>query len=859
MELRRELRIEASNFFEDDGSDDDFDAVIGTPSRSSRHVSRPGKSSSATSRSAAKSHATHHMIDDNYLVGSPLRGLGTTPIAERKPKVSKLTKANRSRRYQEDDVVSTPSNSRAPPARSALLSDRLVLPTPSRNARKRGEGNRGTRSNLSTPTRHKHEKRKSEGERLRSPAADTLTGTYRSLAALSEMTTPRRRTVAKENCNPKASVPGGIGGVNNLGGLVSPIRERDARCGKAKTEKVEYDENGRKVFLDDRERATHKHTKAHDDSFYGTFLAHEREVEEVEPSPVRREKPVAKRPVTADLNSKRPLEWETLSHKTRPASAMKLNYVKPTSKPERLHPNKVSTHNRGPSSKKKIIEYDMHGRRTERKMWCAPPSVKGRPAWSSRPSSSAGVSGPETKPKPKPKSKSKSKSKNDSTRPSTSGTGNDGSRRAHVDGTTQQPSTSASRPQFDPGPGGLGVEHRVHVKSLTEKTERKREIEQRPATERTMRRDEEVERVYESHMADISARVKAFREPPRDGRKEVEKRSPSPSPSPERRKNRETSGFVKNRSYDFDDHDETRVDPESAPSVIVETFHEKDPPNVHHADEQALDAFIDVRNDVPKEDNEEPLSSIHACRSKVRTPSSRGRRGVHGGFGNPSRSAAGIPPDVNSVFTSRTDGVRSSHEFRGGYHGFAPSAPVSPVATGSWMGRGLGVSTLETDRDESGDGFDEALARAASLAYAPSPSRYAERFKTPSSTTHRVEYNEQVRMHRQPVGYPPHQVQQQYQQQPQAQQQYYQQQPVYVHQQPGLYGHQSDMHAHHPAYYQQPAYPQYATHAHQVSPGGYDAWYGAGGQSHNTFAHQPYVAAQRPASAAASFQRYSGM
>ena len=29
MELRRELRIEASNFFEDDGSDDDFDAVIG--------------------------------------------------------------------------------------------------------------------------------------------------------------------------------------------------------------------------------------------------------------------------------------------------------------------------------------------------------------------------------------------------------------------------------------------------------------------------------------------------------------------------------------------------------------------------------------------------------------------------------------------------------------------------------------------------------------------------------------------------------------------------------------------------------------------------------------------------------------
>ena len=129
MELRRELRMEANVFAEDDDLDasdgeNGDDAVVGTPARS-RVARRPtvaSKGSSRPSSRAFKSPSRSHRVDDFSDVHSPMRGLGSAFVAERRPKPSG--------RRRDADVVATPTRSEAPPARSAALADRLVLATP---------------------------------------------------------------------------------------------------------------------------------------------------------------------------------------------------------------------------------------------------------------------------------------------------------------------------------------------------------------------------------------------------------------------------------------------------------------------------------------------------------------------------------------------------------------------------------------------------------------------------------------------------------------------------------------------------------------------------------------------------------
>jgi hypothetical protein len=120
-------------------------------------------------------------VDDFKDALSPMRGLGSAPVAEKEKK-------GRSRRRRDVDVVATPTRSEAPPARSALLSDRLVLAPPSAT-----RGRDRARPEFS-------ERR----ERLRSPSLERLAGTYRSLGALATAAT--YLTPAKGEGSAKVSV-----------------------------------------------------------------------------------------------------------------------------------------------------------------------------------------------------------------------------------------------------------------------------------------------------------------------------------------------------------------------------------------------------------------------------------------------------------------------------------------------------------------------------------------------------------------------------------------------------------------------------------------------------------------------------
>ena len=194
MELRRELRMEANVFAEDDDLDasddgDGDDAVVGTPARP-RAARRPTAASKGTSRPSSRafeSPSRSHRVGDFKDVLSPMRGLGSATIAERRPEPTPKP----SRRRRGADVVATPTRSEAPPARSAALADRLVLTTPRSRAppsatRSRDRARAGDRADAG-------ERR----DRLRSPSLDRLAGTYRSLGALATsartVSSPKKR------------------------------------------------------------------------------------------------------------------------------------------------------------------------------------------------------------------------------------------------------------------------------------------------------------------------------------------------------------------------------------------------------------------------------------------------------------------------------------------------------------------------------------------------------------------------------------------------------------------------------------------------------------------------------------------
>ena len=898
MELRRELRMEA-DVFEDDASDcedENFhDAVVGTPCRVRRHGTRPVTTKTPTGAANAKAHAPLR-VDGFSSVASPMRGLGSTPIAvrpkRRASKTSTKTK-NRGGPDFDDDVMTTPSTSRAPAARSSLHSDRLVvLDKPGRNAFARDEARRFAKgatdvhSEFGTPAdknfgpfTEKPQKKFPQVERLRSPSrTDRLAGTYGSLAQLGTPESGRTRGRNRETRNENIW-GGGPGRKNNLGGRnVTPLRD------DKKENKAAYDENGRRVFSRSLGTEGHRRSCYEETPSAGFSQSPARLV-------VGR---VTRRPVTSETRwyaqtvSPRRDDWET---QRRPRSANQ-SIHQPKKKEQKCE-------------KKKVIEYDLHGRRVERAVWCTPKTVMGRPSWSARLTThtSSGATALATKPPP---TKTKTKSTEKKTAPSRPSTAREVTRRRQYGDTIEisadqrRPSTSAayaSRPEFDPGPGGLGVENRIGKQSRrdTEKIKEYRPTRSpgpysrtsSPSPSPSPRRESNRGRVQRHDMrVPIAQRIHEFRE---EIDVDIEKirndiatssrglfLSPSPS-APAR--NRETRDDTKEKSYDFDHDDEYELalhepalkEPSTNAFVkrpvydsrkkqdretkVPKTQRELQVPDDHPTQTQdpPRNAFVDIRNETHEEMSltEEDLSSLHVRRSRIRTPSSSGRR-LLGGFGGSFRgAAAGIPLETTGVFTGRQggDSTRSSREFLGGYHRVVQSAPVSPAATGSWMASGLGVGTAgENARANTSDGFDQALLYAASLADAPSPSRYAERYKTPGgSNAQRVEYDNMVRQHQQER----YHLQYQQPQQSQYLQPYLQQQQVQ-----------------HPAYYTQPAYvqppppqqqyvqhPGYQPHAH------YQQYPPSTGQGYDYGQYQQVQVGPRPHSAfvgaAASFQRYS--
>ena len=456
MELRRELRMEANVFAEDDDLDasdgeNGDDAVVGTPARP-RAARRPTAASKGTSRPSSRafeSPSRSHRVGDFKDVLSPMRGLGSATIAERRPEPTPKP----SRRRRGADVVATPTRSEAPPARSAALADRLVLAPPSSCAprsatrgRDRARAGRGG----DAPARR---------ERLRSPSLDRLAGTYRALGALATQPAGPERVSSTERVSSSAS---------------SSAHARHARAARAPGGSREANPSARS-------------RRGEAEPPPEPSLRYRRDAERD-----RRERPRrATSSAASGVGAKK-----TDEDAKKPRASLE-------GRPETLSRVSGGTN---PMRWRTVIEYDLNGRRVERKVLAPPPSARGRPAWSSRPGASSGSIrvGSET-----------------------------GSRKTRGSRANAMTKRLASRPAFDPGPGGLGVDHRAIEASRRGASRTPPETPVRPVRETSARR---------------AMRYGTSRFPVRN------RPATSPSPAPARRK-RDGSRDAPSSSFDasFDD------------------------------------------------------------------------------------------------------------------------------------------------------------------------------------------------------------------------------------------------------------------------------------------------------------------
>ena len=709
MELRRELRMEANVFAEDDDldasdGDDGHDAVVGTPARSrvARRPTAASKSSSRPSSRAFKSPSRSHRVDDFSDVHSPMRGLGSAFVAERRP----ATKPSGRRR--DADVVATPTRSEAPPARSAALADRLVLATPRSRAppsatRGRDRARAGDRADAG-------ERR----GRLRSPSLDRLAGTYRSLGALATsartVSSPGKR-VSSSSFSANATTPS--------------RRTRTPTRGETLN--------------------AAKHVS--------------READRLRSASVRRERPA----ITEDARPNRPRR--PASEPSSAAGRDDVSRKNIKDPPPRGGSNRRDTSRPCSSlgskesrlSWRTVIEYDLHGRRVERKV-LAPPrggSARGRPAWSSRPGTSSGAAASKTR----------------------------GAFRktARLD---------ASRPAFDPGPGGLGIEHRTRRETQTKNrssttpslvryrsaTETRREepspspARRRGETSPSPRRGTEPSFVSspDSSFFDEKKNDDAYDAYDDDRRREKNATNEVTSEDARRRDVRddeETSTGSRRRTTTSADAAEKFVSAREQPTrnretETVPTPEKKTSPNPNPNPNP--NPFVDVRDDfgdaltfVDGAAYGAAPSRPATARSRVRTPSTSGRRAALGGFdgngsafGRGSRRREDVRRPNTSLASLAAGGARTSGEFVAGYHrAEPPSVSASPA-------RGLGLPAMTARRPrtagnlpgtvrvepeswrtyaEEGVGshddgsFDDIVNRAFGMAHAPSPSRYAER------------------------------------------------------------------------------------------------------------------------------------
>jgi hypothetical protein len=706
MELRRELRMEANVFAEDDDfdatdDDDGDDAVVGTPARSraARRLTSASKRTSRPSSRAFESPSRSLRVNDFKDALSPMRGLGSAPVAEKEKKGRPAP----SRRRRDVDVVATPTRSEAPPARSALLSDRLVLAPPSAT-----RGRDRARPEFS-------ERR----ERLRSPSLERLAGTYRSLGALATAAT--FQTPAKGEGSAKVSV--------SARGSVSVSSSAAKKSASASI-------NGRARYVSAKTSFAHRGGRDVKDA-RPVSRSRSLEAERAPSRDARRGKDTAEKDATRKDAERRGKTCSASVPKPKSLPGTKLDAKKPVTVPadHEARPERRREPHGNPTRWRVVVEYDLNGRRVERKTLAPPPSARGRPAWSSatRPGTS---SGPAASRSVTAKHKNETASK--ALRPATS---------AGV-------SRPASRPAFDPGPGGLGIDHRA----TTEKFSRASKY-----AFLTPRR--------ERH-ADASRRVRSpeTRSPVRYRRATT----PSPAPPRRRRETRETRETC--FSSDDDERNEEkprrrRVDATSEPSrssASTESGSElefgseldserdvdeggrkrakerratrdgdgdggvfgRNPKHPKHPNHP--NPFVDVRDAAGDDSDSEAVffsstglgtgGAIRerfvgdsgrpaTARSRVRTPSTSGRRAALGGF-----------EGYGSAFGYRSHARRS--------HSSSLDARRPYTADTAVPRRDENEARCYFDSNDSNgesSSFDDIINRAFGMAHAPSPSRFAER------------------------------------------------------------------------------------------------------------------------------------
>jgi hypothetical protein len=556
----------------------------------------------------------------------------------------------------------------------------------------------------------------------------------------------------------------------------------------------------------------------------------------------RRGKDTAEKDATRKDAERRGKTCSASVSRPKPLPGTKLDAKKPVTGPadHEARPERRREPHGNPTRWRTVVEYDLNGRRVERKTLAPPPSARGRPAWSSatRPGTSSGPAATRSEHNAKHKYETASKA----LRPATS----------------SGVSRPASRPAFDPGPGGLGIDHRATTEKFS------RASKNAFLTPRRERR------------ADASQRVRSpeTRSPVR-----YRRATPSPAPPRRRRETRETRETC--FSSDDDERNEEkprrrRVDETSEPSRRASTDSESeldseldserdvDEGGRKRAEEQRAtrdgdgdggvfgrnpkhpkhpkhpNPFVDVRDAAGDDSDSEAVffsstglgtgGAIRerfagdsgrpaTARSRVRTPSTSGRRAALGGF-----------EGYGSAFGYRSHARRShssSLDARRPY-----TADTAVPRRDENEARGFLDSN---DSNGESSSFDDIINRAFGMAHAPSPSRFAER-RRGVTTAYGGDYSgnragiADQRPHYEQQAY--------YEQQPQLQPQ-----PLHP------------FYPHHDAY----AYGQHAPASYAAAPNAGAPAYGPPHPSGDAYSSRDawYRAAPPPTGAAASFQRWS--
>jgi hypothetical protein len=430
-------------------------------------------------------------------------------------------------------------------------------------------------------------------------------------------------------------------------------------------------------------------------------------------------------------------------------------------------------------------------------------------------------------------------------------------------------SRPASRPAFDPGPGGLGIDHRA----ITEKFSRASKYAF--LTPRRERR------------ADASRRVRSP-----ETRSPVRYRRATPSPAPPRRR-RETREARETRETCFSSDDDERNEEKPRRRRVDETSEPSRRGATDSGSELEFDSELDSERDVDEGGRK---------RAKERRATHDGDGDGDGGvFGrNPKhpkhpnpfvdvRDAAGDDSDSEAVFFSST-GLGTGGAIRERFVGDSgrPATARSRVRTPSTSGRraalggfegygsafGYGsharrshsssqeiarrpytADTAVPRRDENeargffdsndsneSSSFDDIINRAFGMAHAPSPSRFAERRRGVTTEAFSGHYGGDYSGNRAGIA----------DQRPRYEQQAYYEPQAYYEQQP----HPSAFYPHHDAYAygQQPLPASYAAAPNAGAPA-----YGPPHPSGDAYSSRDawYRAAPPPTGAAASFQRWS--